>query len=198
MTNKQWDKWHNDIKMDIAVDKDLEKFLKRFYRDDKEKRKVLDVGCGQGNTLAYISYFYKHWKVYGIDWSWKALCIVNCRLKHRQNVVLKQNKADDIKYPTNEFDLCTETLLFASQKPLKVVREIHRLLKPKGRVFIKELSDAECNEDNKYIRRGKDVKRYSEKELYDVLISNNFEKVETYKSMIKEQNVEHIICIGRK
>ena len=79
-----------------------------------------------------------------------------------------------------------------------VIKEIHRVLKSKGRVFLKELSDNECNKDNKYIRRGDDVIKFGEKQLYDLLTSNGFEKVETYTTKTEEQNVEHVVVIGRK
>lgn len=195
---KQWDNFHKDIIMDTQVDKDYEKFLKRFYRDDKVNRKVLDIGCGQGTFLAYTSYYYKHWIVYGIDYSWKGLSIANCRLCHRDNVKLKQCNAEKIDYPDGMFDMISVNVLFASIDPGNVIGEIKRLLKSRGKIFIKELSNNSCNMDNKYIRRGKEARMYNDQYFYDLLNSNRFEKIETYKSRIDRQNVEHVVCIGRK
>ena len=199
MNNKQWDKFHHEIQMETAVDKDYKNFLSRFYHDDKEKRSVIDIGCGQGSAIAYTSYYYKDWIVHGIDFSWKALCKVNHRMLGRKNVKLKQCSADNIDYPNEKFDMVSINVLLASiENPEGVIKEAYRILKPHGKVFLKELSDSPCNIDNKYIRRGKEAKKYSEQYLYNLLNDNGFDKVKTYKSELKEQNVEHIVVIGRK
>jgi ubiquinone/menaquinone biosynthesis C-methylase UbiE len=198
LTNKEWDQFHTEIQMETSVDKDYEKFLKRFYRDDKEKRMMLDIGCGQGSFLAYTSYYYKEWTCCGVDFSWKALQITNARLNDRKNVRIKQCNADKILYPNEMFDLITVNVLFSSIGPEEVLPEIVRLLKPKGRIFIKELSDNECNKDNKYIRRGESALKYNEQCLYKLFNEKGFGKIETYKVKNEEQNVEHVVLIGRK
>lgn len=198
MTNKNWDKFHSDVFMDIQADKDLIKFLKRFYMNDLKNRNILDVGCGQGKDLAYMSYYYKQWRCYGIDYSAKALCITNHRLNHRNNVILKHCDIIDTGYEDNKFDLITDIVTFATGNIDKAIVELNRILKPKGRIFLKEFSDNECNKDNKYLRRGDDVIRFNEQQLYDLLSDNGFEKIEISFSKIKHQGVEHLIGIGRK
>lgn len=198
MNNKDWDKYHKDITMDLEADKDMIKFMKRFYRDEKEFKRILDIGCGQGSNLAYLSYTYDNFYCHGIDFSSVALCRLNHKLKKRNNILIRQSNAEKTEFKDNYFDFVVNILLFASNNPDKIIKEIHRILVPKGRIFIKELSDNKCNIDNKYIRRGNEFLKYSEDQLKKLLENNGFERIEISKSKIDHQNIEHIISIGRK
>jgi ubiquinone/menaquinone biosynthesis C-methylase UbiE len=199
MNNKQWDEYHKTVLNDPDADKDLIKFLKRFYHADKESKNVLDMGCGQSGNTPYMSYTYKNWICRACDFSWKALCVLNNKMLGRENVLLKQCDAKETGYKNELFDLVIDVVMLASVDDAEsVIKEMHRILKPKGRVFIKEISDDECNNDNKYLRRGNDVIRYNEDKLIKLLNDNGFEKIETKRTRIKHQNIEHIVCIGRK
>lgn len=196
MTNKEWDKYHKENKIKPVVDIDFEKFLKRFYMSDKEPRTILDLGCGQGGNLAYMSYNYKDWVCYGSDFSQKALCIVNGKMIKRDNVLLKQCNAEGTIYNDNKFDLIVCTFLMSNNDYKKIIKECHRILTPGGRIFIKELLVCENNIDNKYIERHE--LRYKESQFNEVLNDSGFGKIQIAKSLNKDISVEYLVCTGRK
>ncbi len=201
MTNKEWDKFHKDVLMEPRIDNDFECFLKRFCINKEKSKQYLDLGCGQGGTLLDVSNLYKNWVCYGIDYSSKALCITNYKgiVEKRENIKLKQSKADHINYANDKFDVISIILLLASiEYPQSVFKEVYRLLKTQGRIFLKELSDNECNENNKFIRRGASVYRYSEENLYKLLNDNGFKEIENYKVKNEYQNIEHLVYTGIK
>lgn len=138
MNNKEWDLKHKEFKVVDSYDKDLDKFLKRFYMSDKEPKAILDLACGQGRNIDYMSKSYDNWSCHGCDFSAKALCITNGKLIGRDNVALRQCNAYNTGYMDMQFDLVVSVFLDVSKD---IIKEIYRILKPKGKIFIKDSGD---------------------------------------------------------
>jgi len=90
--------------------------------------KVLDIGCGNGGYLSVLKE--SGWKVYGLDFSQKA---VNFAKNKRGLTRVKQGNAETLKYPDNFFDLVTMNHLIEHlSNPKKALIEAKRVLKKGG------------------------------------------------------------------
>ena len=70
-----------------------------FYAADPEKRggRVLDIGCGSGQTLLLFKKF--GWEAYGIDISEQA-----CEVGRKHGLKIHQGEFEDLSYPDEFFD----------------------------------------------------------------------------------------------
>jgi SAM-dependent methyltransferase len=91
--------------------------------------KVLDIGCGPGNSSNLISKTGA--KVTGIDFSQK---MIDVALSTYPDITFQQADAENIPQPDNTFDVVIANYVvhhFAD--PAKVFSEIYRVLKPGGK-----------------------------------------------------------------
>lgn len=113
---------------------------------------ILDVGCGTGQTAAYLANRYGA-KVTGIDNNPTMVAKAEKRLKkNRLPVKIIQCSVEEIPLPDNHFDFITsESVLSFVDKP-RALKEIFRLLKNDGRFIAieqtlnQQLQDIEENE----------------------------------------------------
>jgi len=134
---KQWDKifkWYGGIFMELQ--EDMPKILKLFKK--KSVRRVLDLGCGSGRHTVYLA---KHgFEVYGIDIAPKGIKMTKDWLG-KDRLKAKLTIGDIYKklpYEDNFFDaiISTQTLHHNRIEEIrKLIREIERILKPKGLLF---------------------------------------------------------------
>ena len=119
--------------------------------------KILDIGCGTGENINFLSRF---GKVTGIDISERAIKF--CKKRRLENV--KIGKAEALPFKENGFDLVTMLDLLEHLKDdLLALREAFRVLKPRGRILITVPS-------YRFLWSGHDEalhhqRRYSKKEL---------------------------------
>ncbi len=101
--------------------------------DINNTSKILDVGCGTGQTAAYLAYKYGA-KVTGIDVSPTMVAKAKKRIKkNRLPVKIIQGSIEEIPLPDNHFDfIISESVLSFVNKP-RALNEIFRLLKSGGR-----------------------------------------------------------------
>ncbi|MFS0690571.1 class I SAM-dependent methyltransferase [Sporosarcina sp. 179-K 8C2 HS] len=94
---------------------------------------ILDVGCGTGQTAAYLAYRYGA-KVTGIDINPTMIAKAERRMKkNRLSVKIIQGPVEKIPLPDNHFDIiASESVLSFVNKP-RALKEIFRLLKNGGR-----------------------------------------------------------------
>lgn len=194
-----WNYFHKENRTYENYDVELVKFLKRFYPDRESKINFLDLGCGQGANIIPALNIYKNWVAYGIDSSSRALCVANgILIGDYKRVKLKNADIMNSGYKDNQFDLVFDVnTLTGCENYFEIIKEVFRVLKPKGRFYIKELTDNECNKTNKFITK-ENINFFTEKQLYDIFCSNGFERVETSLIKDKDLKLEHVICIGRK
>jgi len=100
--------------------------------DAKKGEKVIDLGFGSGIILRMLMDV--GCKVYGTDISADAVAFFK---KHNKKAKVKVGDAQSPDFPDNTFDkvICSEVIEHV-KKPEKLLREVHRILKPKGKFII--------------------------------------------------------------
>ena len=101
---------------------------------------VLDAGCGTGLLLEQMAISVgDSGRVVGVDYSPDMLDMARHRCQDLGNVELHQGSVEQLDFESEKFDVvsCTQTLLYVAQVET-ALGEIHRVLKPHGRVGIIE------------------------------------------------------------
>lgn len=108
----------------------------------KPKQKLLDIGCGTGTDLEKLFTRYgESVELYGIEPSKDMLKQMSQTVSGSQNVHLSNASADKLPYDDGFFDYVTCSLVLhhlSDNDQQKALQEMHRVLKPGGRVLIKE------------------------------------------------------------
>ena len=102
--------------------------------------RVLDAGCGTGLLTELISsQVGTSGHVTGVDTSQDMLDIAAPRCEPLGNVALHQGSVTQLGFADNTFDAtsCVQTLLYVDDVET-AISELHRVLKPRGRVAILE------------------------------------------------------------
>lgn len=135
---KQWDKifkWHG--KVFTKPQEDIPKIVKLFEK--RGVKRVLDLGCGSGRHTVYLAK--KGFEVYGIDIAPEGIKIAKKWLKKEKlKASLRTgNIYKKLPYKDNFFDaiISTQTIHHERIESIKkAIKEIERILKPKGLIFI--------------------------------------------------------------
>ena len=105
---------------------------------------VLDVGCGTG-SLTFLAKLAvgQSGTVSGIDLAPGMIRLASEKAKRAGlKIDFQAASIDEIPYPDKSFDLVTSSMMF-HHLPVKIKEkglvEIHRVLKPWGRVFISDI-----------------------------------------------------------
>ena len=118
------------------------KEMQRQYRvwfDPRPGERILDVGCGTGvNAQAIAKLVGPAGKVIGIDNS-EAMLKLAREKAAAPNVEYQLKAVEEMDFPENTFDgvVCTQVLGYLAD-PVSVIRNLLRVAKPTGRVFIAE------------------------------------------------------------
>jgi SAM-dependent methyltransferase len=138
LTKKGWNRaYKKGDKIWIKPQEDIPKILKLFKKQGVKK--ILDLGCGTGRHLIYLAK--RGFEVYGLDIAEDGIKIAKNWLKEEK---LKANlKIGDIyrklPYPNDFFDaiICIKTLNHGKIEWIRrCIKEMHRILKPKGLLFV--------------------------------------------------------------
>jgi arsenite methyltransferase len=137
----------------IVFDDDLGSELEALYRtrDIVRRRKlvraalsarpgerILDVGCGPGFYLAeLVDEVGPDGALVGVDQSPQMLALAGRRLGESENVALHEGEAGALPVESEAFDaaLCVQVLEYVADVPAALA-ELHRALKPGGRVLL--------------------------------------------------------------
>jgi len=139
LTQEQvWDEialWWNKYKLKGFGTKDsiVEEFI------SKNDKKVLDLGCGSGRNFFKFPWF--KGIIYGVDFSSEMLKFAEQNAKQNNiNVILKKANTWDLDFKDNFFDkiMCIAVLhcIEGKEKRDKTIKEMYRVLKPKGKIII--------------------------------------------------------------
>ena len=94
--------------------------------------RLLEVGCGEGDFLAVAER--AGWDVTGIEYSVSATDRARERIKKGR---VLSGELREAALPPDQFDLCVlSDVLEHVRSPLQFLREVHRVLKPGGALFI--------------------------------------------------------------
>ncbi len=96
---------------------------------------LLDIGCGTGLFLELVSSRFKEATLFGVDIVSEMLDIAQYRLD--KNIHLARASATNLPFESNSIDMVVSTSAFHyfPDQP-KAIQEIHRILKPGGKVII--------------------------------------------------------------
>lgn len=133
-----WDNiavWWNKYKIKGFGTKDsiVEEFI------SKNDKRVLDLGCGSGRNFFKFPWF--KGIIYGVDFSSEMLKFAEQNAKQNNiNVKLKKSNTWDLDFEDDFFDkiMCIAVLhcIEGKNEREKTIKEIYRVLKPKGKIII--------------------------------------------------------------
>jgi arsenite methyltransferase len=101
---------------------------------------VLDAGCGTGLLVhGMSSTIGSQGRIVGVDFSNDMLELAKIRCSEMTNIELQQGSITQLNFADNSFDAasCIQTLLYVDEVEA-ALSELHRVLKPGGRVAIIE------------------------------------------------------------
>lgn len=98
--------------------------------------KILDVGCGTGEFISALSKNLSHAEVHGMDISFDMIRIAKSKLQNGK-IKYKVGDVEHLPYNNNTFDVvtCSHSFHHYPDKK-KAVSEMHRVLKPDGRLMV--------------------------------------------------------------
>lgn len=171
--------WHkrNNSKLENK-DMNTDPIVKAFLASniDLSNKKVLEIGCGTGYRLNYLSETY-NCKCYGIDPSQKA---IEYGKIHFPKVELLVGTADEIDYETNSFDIVIFGFclyLVDREHLFDITSKVNKILKTSGLVIIFDFYSNRYYK-NPYIYY-KSINSY--KVDYSTLFTWNPQYIEIYK-----------------
>lgn len=104
----------------------------------KSGQTILDVGCGTGVFLEVLKQKYPNVKAVGVDPDKKALKIA-CKRLADEGIELKESFAESLPLGDQSVDIVFSSLAFHHMPSVikqKAIQEIHRVLRPGGKVVI--------------------------------------------------------------
>lgn len=118
----------------------MEFFMRRFRKllwEEVHGNHILEIGVGTGKN---IPYYPCGELVTAIDLSPKMLAKAEKRLKKlERGVVLREADVQALPFPDNTFDVAVTSCVFCSVPiPVLGLREVKRVLKPGGKLFMLE------------------------------------------------------------
>jgi ubiquinone/menaquinone biosynthesis C-methylase UbiE len=103
---------------------------------------ILDIGCGVSQTTRAMAIAHPHSQIIGIDRSIELLDRARVFAKSLPNLNFKIGTVDRLDLPDDSVDIVFARLLFQHLKhPVVALAEIHRVLKPGGRICILDTDD---------------------------------------------------------
>jgi SAM-dependent methyltransferase len=99
-------------------------------------RRVLDIGCGPGQSTTALKFRFPKAEVWGIDVGGPLVRYAHLRAQQlRLDVNFAQRLAEDLKFPSGHFDMVTDSILFhevSGASMPKIIAEVYRVLRPGG------------------------------------------------------------------
>ncbi|CAN5725225.1 class I SAM-dependent methyltransferase [soil metagenome] len=115
------------------------KILQLKQTEEGNDATLLDVGCGDGASEIFLHKFFPSWKLEGIDITKQS--ITEAQNRKISGADFRLYNGTDIPYEDNKFDVVfMAAVLHHIDFSLHhiVIKEIHRVLKPGGRIYIFE------------------------------------------------------------
>jgi ubiquinone/menaquinone biosynthesis C-methylase UbiE len=131
----------------------------RFLREEggAKGKRLLDVACGTGRTLAQIAEAQPELKLYGLDLSPYYVQQARETLEHVHDVSLVAENAEKMPFADGVFDVVTSVYLFhelPKNARRRVLAEMHRVLRPGGLLVIEDSGQyAESSEISLFLER---------------------------------------------
>jgi SAM-dependent methyltransferase len=144
--NDAWEKiWNRNFFAKEFPDKEVVDFINyHLPKKNKRKKRVLDIGFGNGVNLKY--FHGKGFRCYGIEIIKKNISLIKKDFNNRIKVKLGDFKSLDFAKNYFDFVTCNGVLYYDSKiNVAKGVKEIYRVMKSKGICRIYLLSSNDYN-----------------------------------------------------
>lgn len=182
----QWAKSYHGGRMDRWFTSGQGRVLEAL--DMKEDGWLLDIGCGTGWAVMEAARHLPDGKACGIDLSQGMVSRATKLADGLGNVEFQVADAESIPYPAESFDaaICTNSFHHYSE-PVRALREIRRVLKPRGRLVLLDADRSGCSwvwlwdRFNRAFEKGH-VKYYTHAEVFQVLGEAGFKQAELVSS----------------
>ena len=148
----EFDEYANSYEKDLNSALEIVKINAQYFTEYKIKyiknicdknniypKKILDFGCGVGNSSYFLSQYFSHSKIYGIDISKNSIEIAKKR--DINNCVFNVYNGEDIFFDENFFDIIFISNVFHHidhQNHFYLLKKIKELLKENGSLFFFE------------------------------------------------------------
>ncbi|MEK6831043.1 MAG: methyltransferase domain-containing protein [Nanoarchaeota archaeon] len=163
------------------------------YLKLKNKLRILDIGCGTGDSLVLLNKLNPNLNLYGLDISGKMLEKANKKLKEK--AILKLGEVEKIPFKRNSFDYIITTEAFHHfPNPESALKEIYRVLKKKGKLILTDITFKSklIKRIFKFLEPGH-VKIYTEEEFKELFNKNKLKIIEQ-----KRIGLFVVLTIGQK
>ncbi len=160
------------------------------FENPKQTLRVLDFGCGDGNSSLYIRKHFPNASIFGIDVSEASINLAND--KGIANAIFKVFNGVKLPYEKGEFDFVFTSMVFHHIEHNlhdDVLKEIHRVLKNGGRFY-----NFEHNPNNPMTRK---VVRECEFDADAVLLKPSYNKKVTNKSGLRTEKLNYTLFFPR-
>jgi ubiquinone/menaquinone biosynthesis C-methylase UbiE len=135
-----YNEWHRSHDGDDDTSAPWHRFVKdSLTRNDVDDRVILEIGCGRGGFSNYLAHLDpRPRKVVASDYSSTALEIAKAKYSNNDHLIdWKQQDIMALDFKENYFDtvISCETIEHVTN-PQFALRELYRVLKPGGRLFL--------------------------------------------------------------
>ena len=201
LNEKKWDKWAETYDGNNWEYKYIRKVQRSVLPllDIKKNMTFLDLGCGTGRAVGQVADLVNNkGTFYGVDLSAKMIAKAKVNFKGHKNFHFIKANAESIPLKNNLFDIIICTNSFHHYyHPDKVMEEIHRLLKSKGKIYILDPTADSwglklISKLAKFIESDH-MKLYSSEEFKSLFINAGLKYVGTQKVQIAQK-----VHIGQK
>ena len=160
------------------------------YEDTLKKMKILDFGCGDGNSSVYLKKYFPNALIYGIDVSTQSIALAT--EKNIPNSIFQAFDGTVIPFKEEEFDLVFTSMVFhhiEHKLHKQILSEIYRILKKEGRFY-----NFEHNPNNPLTRK---VVRDCEFDEDAVLLKPSYNKKITDNSGLVIDKLSYTLFLPR-
>jgi len=160
------------------------------FEDANQSLKILDFGCGDGNSSVYIRKHFPNATISGTDVSESSVNIANNR--NITNAIFKPYDGKILPFNEDEFDLVFTSMVFhhiEHKLHEGVLKEIYKVLKIGGRFY-----NFEHNPNNPLTRK---VVRECEFDEDAVLLKPSYNRMITNKSGLKIERLNYTLFFPR-
>lgn len=139
---KEYDDWHKQLHVDMELKTYWHKKVVRLSSPEQDfsQKRVLEIGCGRGGFACWLAtQVHTPKEVVACDFSTTAVQMGQRYSKENNinNITWKEADIMNIPFPDNSFDtvISCETIEHVHD-PAKAVKELARVLRPGGRLFL--------------------------------------------------------------
>ena len=184
---KKWDKWAPEADGKGRIYHYLRRAQAALIAilDVKENMNLLDIGCGTGWAIGQAAQVVnEQGEFYGVDLSPKMIDKAKENFSDKNNFHFIEANSESIPLDDNMFDviICTNSFHHYLH-PDKAMKEIHRLLKPGGKIYILDptADTLLIKLVDKIIKmvESAHVKMYSTKEFKQLMLNAGLEYLES-------------------